>query len=179
MEFEQMIQLIDHVSQSRLTCFQYEQDGMQLLMERKNLCINQEPDENKGTRRLLFDEESQTLYQQKMQSQDNQKSEGIHADDSAKEQSIEQEGKTIYSPLVGVFYAAPSEDAAPFVQIGDFVKKGQVLGIIEAMKLMNEIESECDGVITQICVNNQQTVEYGQPLFVLSEKERKENALNK
>lgn len=73
--------------------------------------------------------------------------------------------KVVTSPLVGTFYSAPSPDAEPFVQVGDTVKKGQVLGIIEAMKLMNEIESEYDGVVEAILVENENVVEYGQPLF--------------
>ena len=79
------------------------------------------------------------------------------------------EGKVIASPLVGTFYAAPAEDASPYVSVGDRVKKGQTLGIVEAMKLMNEIESEYDGVITQILVKNGEAVEYGQPMFVVQE----------
>lgn len=74
-------------------------------------------------------------------------------------------GNTVSSPLVGTFYASPSPDAEPFVKTGDRVKKGQVLGIIEAMKLMNEIESEYDGVVEAILVENEEVVEYGQPLF--------------
>lgn len=74
-------------------------------------------------------------------------------------------GNTVSSPLVGTFYASPSPDAEPFVKTGDRVKKGQVLGIIEAMKLMNEIESEYDGVVEAVLVNNEEVVEYGQPLF--------------
>ncbi len=73
--------------------------------------------------------------------------------------------KVITSPLVGTFYSSASPDAESFVKEGDTVKKGQVLGIIEAMKLMNEIESEYDGVIEAILVNNEEVVEYGQPLF--------------
>ena len=73
--------------------------------------------------------------------------------------------KIVTSPLVGVFYAAPAEDAEAFVKVGDTVKKGQVLAIVEAMKLMNEIESEYDGTITEVLVENGQAVEYGQPLF--------------
>ena len=69
------------------------------------------------------------------------------------------------SPLVGTFYNASSPDAEPFVKVGDAVKKGQVLGIIEAMKLMNEIECEFDGVLEAVLVNNEEVVEYGQPLF--------------
>ena len=73
--------------------------------------------------------------------------------------------KVVVSPLVGIFYSAPSPEAHSFVEVGDRVKKGQVLGIIEAMKLMNEIESEYDGVVEAILVNNEDVVEYGQPLF--------------
>ena len=69
------------------------------------------------------------------------------------------------SPLVGTFYSASSPDSAPFVKVGDTVKKGQVLGIVEAMKLMNEIESECAGTVAEVLVENGEPVEYGQPLF--------------
>ncbi len=71
----------------------------------------------------------------------------------------------VTSPLVGTFYSAPSPDAESYVKVGDTVKKGQVLGIIEAMKLMNEIESDYDGVVEAILVKNEDVVEYGQPLF--------------
>ncbi len=77
-------------------------------------------------------------------------------------------GKAVTCPLVGVFYAAPSPNDAAFVSIGDTVKKGDVLCIVEAMKLMNEIIAEEDGVIAEICVENGQVVEYGQPLFYLA-----------
>jgi len=73
--------------------------------------------------------------------------------------------KLISSPLVGTFYNAASPDGEPFVKAGDTVKKGQTLGIIEAMKLMNEIECEYDGVIEAVLVGNEDVVEYGQPLF--------------
>ena len=71
----------------------------------------------------------------------------------------------VKSPIVGVFYASPAENAAPFVSIGDCVRKGQTLCIIEAMKLMNEIPAEEEGVISEICVTNGQIVEYGTELF--------------
>ena len=74
-------------------------------------------------------------------------------------------GLLIRSPMVGVFYAAPTEDSEPFIKEGDHVKKGDTLCVIEAMKLMNEIPAEQDGVITGILVKNGQTVEYGTPLF--------------
>ncbi len=73
----------------------------------------------------------------------------------------------IMLPMVGVFYNAPAENAAPFVQVGDSVKKGDVLCIIEAMKLMNEITADQDGVITEVCVGNAQIVDFGHVLFRL------------
>lgn len=71
----------------------------------------------------------------------------------------------ITSPIVGTFYAAPAPDAAPFVKVGDHVKNGQTVCILEAMKLMNEIQSEFDCEIEAVLVSNEQKVEYGQPLF--------------
>ncbi|ABC37969.1 acetyl-CoA carboxylase biotin carboxyl carrier protein [Burkholderia thailandensis] len=77
------------------------------------------------------------------------------------------QGHVVTSPMVGTFYRAPSPGADPFVQVGDTVKEGQTLCIIEAMKLLNEIESDKAGVIKEILVENGQAVEYGQPLFVI------------
>jgi acetyl-CoA carboxylase biotin carboxyl carrier protein len=74
---------------------------------------------------------------------------------------------TIEAPMVGTFYRAPSPDASPFVREGDRVKKGQVVCIVEAMKLMNEIESKVAGRVVKVLVENAQPVEYGQPLFLL------------
>lgn len=74
-------------------------------------------------------------------------------------------GVDVCSPMVGVFYAAPAENAEPFVKVGDRVKKGQTLCIVEAMKLMNEIMAEQDGEILEICVENGQVVDYGCRLF--------------
>ena len=73
----------------------------------------------------------------------------------------------IKSPLVGVFYAAPSPDSEPYVKVGDHVKKGDVLCIVEAMKLMNEITATQDGEIVDICAQSGSVVEYGQTLFTL------------
>ena len=77
----------------------------------------------------------------------------------------EENYKIVKSPMVGTFYESSSPDAEAFVKIGDKVKKGQVLCIVEAMKLMNEIESEFDGEIVEVCVKNEEVVEYGMPLF--------------
>lgn len=74
---------------------------------------------------------------------------------------------TITSPIVGTFYRSPSPDADPYVEEGDLVRKGQVLCLVEAMKLMNEIESEADGRVVKILVESTKPVEYGQPLFLI------------
>jgi acetyl-CoA carboxylase biotin carboxyl carrier protein len=74
---------------------------------------------------------------------------------------------TVTSPIVGTFYRSPSPDAQSFVDTGQKIKKGQVLCIIEAMKLMNEIESEVDGILVKALVENGQPVEYGEPLFLI------------
>ncbi len=74
---------------------------------------------------------------------------------------------TVTSPIVGIFHRSPSPESPPFVEVGTEVKKGQVLCIVEAMKLMNEIESDVDGTITKIHVDNGHPVEYGEPLFLI------------
>lgn len=80
-----------------------------------------------------------------------------------------ESGRVVKSPLAGVFYAASSPDAAPFVQAGDRVKKGDTLCIIEAMKVMNELTADADGEVEAVLAKNGQIVEYGQPLFRLKD----------
>jgi len=76
-------------------------------------------------------------------------------------------GHVVRSPFVGTFYKSPSPDSAPFTDVGQTVHKGQTLCIVEAMKLMNEIECDADGVVTKVLVENAATVEYDQALFVI------------
>ena len=78
-----------------------------------------------------------------------------------------QEGHVVKAPMVGTFYRSPSPDAKAFVEVGQQVKEGETICIIEAMKLMNEIETDAGGVVKAILVENGQPVEYGQPLFIL------------
>jgi acetyl-CoA carboxylase biotin carboxyl carrier protein len=84
------------------------------------------------------------------------------------EEPSEDEEHVVKSPMVGTFYAASSPDDEPFVSEGSTVKKGDVLCIVEAMKLMNEIEAEYDGVVKKVLVKNAQPLEYGQPIFVIT-----------
>ncbi|MDY3918525.1 MAG: acetyl-CoA carboxylase biotin carboxyl carrier protein [Candidatus Limivivens sp.] len=140
MEIEQVLMLIDRVSSSKLTSFYFEEGNLKVSMKKKPETLIKGGTEAGKT--------------------------GIVSQEPAQEaQTVE--GKTIESPLVGTFYSSPSPDAEPFVKVGDQVKKGQVLGIIEAMKLMNEVESDYEGTVEAILVENEQMVEYGQPLFVI------------
>jgi len=79
----------------------------------------------------------------------------------------EEEGHAVKSPMVGTFYRSPSPDAKPFVEVGDTVAVGDTLCIIEAMKLLNEIEADKAGVVKKILVDNGQAIEYGEPLFII------------
>jgi len=79
----------------------------------------------------------------------------------------QQTGTPLTSPMVGTFYRAPSPGADPFVKVGDTVKKGQVVCIIEAMKLLTEVEADMDGTVKEVCVENGQPVEFGQSLFII------------
>lgn len=145
MEVENLIKLIKTVSESQLTGFKYEENGMKL-------------DLKKDAEEVRVADGGNTVVAASAASL-NMKS--LPASSS----SVLGEDKVVKSPLVGTFYTAPSEDAEPFVDVGDSVKKGQVLAIVEAMKLMNEIESEYDGVVEEVLAENGQAVEYGQPLF--------------
>ena len=148
MEFEKMIELIKTVSDSNLTQFQIEEDGFKLSMK--------------------TDKQSKVVVQKQESIPKEIQSVAMDEIKPAEQKEIKKaEGNVVKSPLVGTFYRASSPDSAPFVKVGDTVKKGQVLGIVEAMKLMNEIESEFDGVVKEIQIENEQVVEYGQPLFVI------------
>ncbi len=91
----------------------------------------------------------------------------IKSETEKKLESSNENKEEIVAPMVGTFYRAPAPDAEPFIKIGDNVKAGDTLCIIEAMKLMNEIEAEKGGIITDIIVENGKAVEYGQPLFII------------
>ena len=87
--------------------------------------------------------------------------------DAAPAAGGDDEGHTVHSPIVGTFYRAPSPDADPFVAVGQKISVGDTIGIVEAMKLMNEIESDAAGTVVKILVENSQSVEYNQPILVI------------
>ena len=139
MEFDKIVKLIHAVGESGLSEFSFEEGALKISMRGG--------DKQGKTVEFL--------------------PKAVEIKEEIKEKPTAITGKTVKSPLVGTFYAAPSPEAETFVKKGDVVQKGQVLGIVEAMKLMNEIESEYDGVVEEILIGNEDTVEYGQPLFVI------------
>lgn len=149
MELENLVKLIQTVSDSDLTGFQYEENGVKLKIqkEKEQMVVTT------GATQQVAVQNVPTVQS------------AVPVPEAGAEGGKETEGQLVKSPLVGTFYAAPSEEAAPFVSVGDHVAKGQTVAIVEAMKLMNDIECDFDGVISEVLVKNGETVEYGQPLF--------------
>jgi len=145
MEFENLKEIIELLKETDITELQVEKDGTKVKIKReKYLQAIEIP-----AHRPSVVPSQETIVKE------------IVADEA------EQRLITITSPIVGTFYRSPSPEAASFIEIGQKVKKGQVLCIIEAMKLMNEIECEADGIVVKALVDNGQTVEYGEPLFLV------------
>jgi acetyl-CoA carboxylase biotin carboxyl carrier protein len=140
MEIDDLKELIDLLKETDITELQFEKDGSKVRIKRE---------------RMLSPMEIQV-----------QKFGGLQ-EKGISEAEEETRLITITSPIVGTFYRASSPEAAPFVEVGSRVKKGQVLCIVEAMKLMNEIECEIDGTVIKVLVENGQPVEYGEPLFLI------------
>lgn len=142
MNIEDMLTLIEAVKKHGIESFSYKNETEKIVIKKK-------------PKQTVLASELEVLKD--VQAYDNEEKEDIISDIGS--------DKVVASPLVGTFYAAPSPESEPFVSVGIQVKKGQVLGIIEAMKLMNEIECEYDGVIEAVLVEDGSVVEYGQPLF--------------
>lgn len=162
MEIENILTLIDAVSNSDINSFKYQEGDMKISLNKGKATshtgvITANPVITTAT---PMETAQPVVEQQNLLSQ------------SQNPKAIEEkkvEGKEVKSPIVGTFYSAAGPDEKDFVSVGDKVKKGQVLCIIEAMKLMNEIESDFDGEVVDILVKNGQMVEYGQPLFLIKE----------
>ncbi len=165
MEINEILELIQAVSDSELTGFQYEEDGVKLSFKKEKKMIMQ-PVVAAGNQLSAIASDSVVTGNSgvsvEIKGTENTLMETFVSD---KKENSAEIGKIVTSPLVGTFYVAPAEDEKAFVNVGDTVKQGQVLAIVEAMKLMNEIESEFDGVVAEVLVENGQMVEYGQPLF--------------
>lgn len=168
MKVEQVLQLIEAVSASTLTEFKYEEGGVKLSLKKTGDKIVQVQGPAVQTvvpaAPAVMPAAVSTAAAAPAAAQVSVQETAASTEESAPETA----GNVVKSPLVGTFYAAPAEDAEPFVKVGDSVKEGQVLAIVEAMKLMNEIESDYSGTVKEILVENGQAVEFGQPLFIIS-----------
>ena len=167
MKVEQVLELVKAVSDSELTEFKYEEDGVKLSLKKTSDKIVQVQAPAAPAAAPMIAPAVMPAVPAPVQA--------APVNAPAEAPAAAQEtgdgipaGNVVKSPLVGTFYAAPAEDAEPFVKVGDSVKEGQVLAIVEAMKLMNEIESDFTGTVKEILVENGQGVEFGQPLFVIS-----------
>ncbi len=161
MEYSKLIELIKTISSYDISGFQYEEGNTKIVITTGG---NPLP----GT--YVSDNSAVTTVAAPMVSVTNEAQavvEVSEGESSDLKKASQVAGNIVKSPLVGTFYAAPSEDAEPFVKVGDTVKKGQTLAIVEAMKLMNDIETEFDGTVLEVLVQNGDAVEYGQPLFVI------------
>lgn len=143
MEYEKIKQLMEDMGNSKLTSIEIDfPDGTKISMKK----------EEKEVVKLVSTQENETNVE-------------IVKEKSQEVSKEKEEGNFVKSPMVGTFYLKPSPNSEPYVEIGKKVKKGDILCIIEAMKLMNEIESEFDGEIQEILVKDGEMVEYGKPLF--------------
>jgi len=152
MELESILTLIQAVSESRLKSFQLEEGNLKISLKKDDIMSKIAGAADAETEMVLRDMPNAEPVVITKPSDNIMKSAGEFE-------------HIVKSPLVGTFYSSPSPDAEAFVKAGDHVKKGQILGIIEAMKLMNEIECDYDGVVEAILIENEQVVEFGQPLF--------------
>lgn len=170
MTIDEIVTLIQAVSDNGLTSFEYEEGDQKLVLKKKKkknaapapVVISQPAAPMMSPMTMQMAAPIEMAAQAAGVEADVKT--GVKAD--AKDNTVDiGSDNVVTSPLVGTFYNASSPDAEPFVKVGESVKKGQVLGIIEAMKLMNEIECEFDGVVEAVLVNNEDVVEFGQPLF--------------
>lgn len=171
MEFENLIRLIQTVSESELTGFRYEEDGVKICLKKESEASRAIQSAAGGNVQgsVLPVVDTQGAFVSGIAAPAPNAAAGDAGEEGGEAASAAADlgGNIVKSPLVGIFYTSPSEDAEPYVSVGDTVKKGQVLATVEAMKLMNEIESEYDGVVEKILVENGQGVGYGEPLFVI------------
>lgn len=153
MELSFIEKLIKDMSSSNLTVLEIEKDEFKIRLEKAN------------GQAIITKKDIQTSNELPKE-KENKNIDKVIEEKVIKKSEIE--GETIKSPMVGTFYSAKSPEHPPFVSVGDKVKKGQVLCILEAMKLMNEIECDIDGEIVDILVENEDMVEYDQPLFIIA-----------
>ncbi|MER2227667.1 MAG: acetyl-CoA carboxylase biotin carboxyl carrier protein [Carnobacterium sp.] len=159
MDFGQVKEILDLVNQSELTEFDLQMDNVTLRMS-KNTSSQQISNQT-----VLTD--SETRFNEPVRKENIQKASSVFEEvsNSTPIAEIVADGALVHSPIVGVIYTSPSPDQPAFKKVGDKVTVGETLCIVEAMKLMNEIKSEVDGTITEILIEDEQVVEFNQPLF--------------
>lgn len=170
---DDVLTLIERVSDSNLTKFQFEDEDFAISMASskkgkkiKKVELNREEiEKNQENRKAQPSTDIEKTKKEQKEEKDIETKENLSFSESD-EKNLDT--KLICSPLVGTFYVAKEEGAEPFVKVGDTIKKGQVIGIVEAMKLMNEVESEYDGIVSEILVENEEMVEYNQPLISIT-----------
>lgn len=155
MDYKSIQELIKTVSDSKLTLVELETEGIKIKLEKKQELVSTE-----GVPEVV-----KTIAVEQQVPAVRELTRIVEEEKEIKPKEIKKEGTIVTSPIVGTFYDSPGPNAEVFVSVGSKVKKGQVLCIIEAMKLMNEIESEVDGEVAEVLVSKEQMVEYGQPLF--------------
>jgi acetyl-CoA carboxylase biotin carboxyl carrier protein len=162
--FEQIKELIDLVSERGLQSVEIERSGFRVRIDGKAKSVAAVPAEGSPVTQPVLGEGTVPIVPA---GEAGSSGAALTAAEVAEAVSEEEGLHLLRSPIVGTFYTAPSPDADPYVGVGDRVKRGQVLCIVEAMKLMNEIESDEDGVIEKVFTKNAQPVEYGEPLFTI------------
>ena len=165
MEIKDIIQLMEAAAKNGLTSFELEEGDWKLSMKREKKLVSAAVPAAEAGAQYAAASGILSAASSGMSAVYGQNAGNLAANPASMEASGVSSDQVVTCPLVGTFYSAPSPDAEDFVKVGDTVKKGQVLGIVEAMKLMNEIESDYDGVVEAILVKDGETVEYGQPLF--------------
>lgn len=166
MDFNGIKELIESVNSSDIAYFEYKTNDGHIKMDKS---LTRSLTET-SSKEVIINEAKEEAVTAKTESFSN--NENIISQPVSQEKTKVSEDENLYivkSPMVGTFYTSPSPDKAPFVSVGDSVKTSSILCIIEAMKLMNEIESEVSGTIKEILVKNGEMVEYGQPLFKIKE----------
>lgn len=161
MDFEQIKELIKLVDSSELALFEINTQNEHIKMDKsfnRDVSKSYTPNNNSDSVSLVKDVAENIVSK-------NERLEKYESDINSEENNDEADIIVITSPMVGTFYSKPSPDSESFVNVGDKISKGKVLCIVEAMKLMNEIESEYDGIVAECLINEGEMVEYGQPLF--------------
>jgi acetyl-CoA carboxylase biotin carboxyl carrier protein len=148
MDYKAIEQLMKAMDETNLTHLEIEEEGIKIKMKKEKEIVA-----------------VSTIEQKVQPAAEVTPSKAVEGAEAPSPKEEAKEGALVHSPIVGTFYNAPSPGAKPFVSLGDKVKKGDTLCIIEAMKLMNEIEADIDGEIVEILVGNEEMVEYNQPLF--------------